>query len=57
PLLLDATAALLAGREIDVERYQTDPVFAGQLVTPPLSHRLRRRASLLRKRLLPGRYA
>ncbi|HVV36708.1 MAG TPA: hypothetical protein VHC63_08925 [Acidimicrobiales bacterium] len=52
PLLLDAAAALLAGRAIDVARYQTDPVFAGTPVKPPLSHRLRRRASLMRKRLL-----
>ena len=52
PLLLDATASLLAGRPIDVERYQRDPEFAGALVKPPLSHRLRRRASLLRRRML-----
>jgi hypothetical protein len=56
-LLLDATASLLAGRDIDVERYQTDPDFVGHLTRDPISHRLRRRASLLRKRLLPGRYA
>jgi pimeloyl-ACP methyl ester carboxylesterase len=52
PLLLDTTAALLAGRDIDVDRYQTDPQFAGKLVTPPLSHRIRRQASLLRNRIL-----
>ncbi|MBV9413192.1 MAG: Two component regulator three Y domain-containing protein [Acidimicrobiia bacterium] len=51
-ILLDATDALLHDRDIDVGRYQADPAFLGALVTPPLSHRLRRRASLLRKRLL-----
>jgi pimeloyl-ACP methyl ester carboxylesterase len=52
PLLLDAIARLQAGEEIDVERYQHDPVFAGSITIPPLSHRLRRIASLTRKRLL-----
>lgn len=52
PLLLDATDRLLAGEAIDVGAYQRDPRFAGTLTAPPLSHRLRRRASLARKRLL-----
>jgi hypothetical protein len=51
-LLLDATAKLMAGAPIDVARYQIDPQFVGALVKPPLSNRLRRRASLLRNRLL-----
>ena len=51
-LLLDATDRLLGGEAIDVTRYQEDPAFAGTLTTPPLQHRLRRRASLLRKRVL-----
>src|SRR5207253_1827484 len=55
PLLLDAAARLLAGEPIDVDRYQTDPAFAGALVRAPLSHRLRRRASLLRNRVLRRR--
>jgi hypothetical protein len=52
PLMLDALSHLLAGEPIDVARYRRDPAFAGQLTVPPLSHRLRRRASLLRNRLL-----
>jgi pimeloyl-ACP methyl ester carboxylesterase len=52
PLLLDVVARLQAGEEIDVERYQRDPQFAGALVVPPLALRLRRMASLARKRLL-----
>jgi hypothetical protein len=52
PLMLDAVRRLLAAEPIDVEKYQREPEFAGQLTAPPLSHRLRRRASLLRKRLL-----
>jgi len=52
PLLLDALRHLLGGEPIEVDRYPHDPTFAGQLTAPPLSHRLRRRASLLRKRLL-----
>jgi hypothetical protein len=51
-LLLDAADALLAGRTIDIDRYQSDPVFAGQLTRAPLSHRLRRRASLARNWVL-----
>ena len=51
PLLLDAIARLQEHEEIDVERYQRDPEFAGHLVVPPLSQRLRRRASLVRNRL------
>lgn len=50
-LLLDATDRLLAGEPIDVERYQRDPAFAGTLTRPPLQHRLRRRASLIRRRI------
>lgn len=52
PLLLDAIDELQAGRPIDVARYQTDAVFAGAITKEPLSHRLRRRASLTRNRLL-----
>lgn len=52
PLMLDALHHLLAGEPIDVNTYQRDPAFAGQITAPPLSHRLRRQASLLRKRLL-----
>ena len=52
PLMLDALQRLLAGEPVDVARYQRDPEFAGQLTAPPLSHRLRRRASLVRNRLL-----
>lgn len=52
PLLLDVVARLQAGQEIDVERYQRDPRFAGQLVVPPLSHRLRSFAGRARRRLL-----
>lgn len=52
PLMLDAVGHLLAGEPIDVGKYERDPEFAGQLSVPPLTHRLRRQASLLRKRLL-----
>lgn len=51
-VLLDAVARLSDGRPIDVERYHRDPEFAGRLVRPPVSHRLRRAASLTRKRVL-----
>jgi pimeloyl-ACP methyl ester carboxylesterase len=52
PLLLDAVARLQAGEDIDVARYQRDPAFAGHIVQPPLTHRLRSAASRLRNRLL-----
>jgi hypothetical protein len=55
PLLLDAVTRILEGVDIDPRRYQTDPTFAGALVRPPLSHRVRRTLSLLRKRLLGRR--
>lgn len=51
-LLLDATARLMAREPIDVARYQTDPQFVGALVKPPLSNRLRSRASRIRNRVL-----
>lgn len=51
PLLLDAITALLRGDSPDTERYRTDPVFAGTIVAPPISHRLRRRLHPLRERL------
>jgi hypothetical protein len=51
-VLLDATHAILEDRPIDVERYRTDPEFAGTITRPPLEHRVRRRLSLARKRLL-----
>ena len=51
-VLLDAVARLYDGQAIDVDRYQNDPELRGALVLPPLTHRLRRRASLLRTRLL-----
>lgn len=51
-VLLDAVAGLAEGRPLDVDRYRNDPEFAGRLVRPPVSHRLRRAASLTRKRVL-----
>jgi len=51
-LLLDAADALMAGRHVDVDRYQSDPQFAGQLTRTPVSHRLRRRVSLARNWVL-----
>lgn len=51
-LLLDAVTRLAEGRPIDVARYRDDPRFAGHLVRPPVSHRVRRAASLTRKRVL-----
>jgi hypothetical protein len=51
PLLLDAAHRMLSGEPIDVERYATDPAFAGSLTRPPLSHRVRRAVSLARKRV------
>jgi hypothetical protein len=52
PLLLDAVARLQASEEIDLERYQRDPIFAGTIVRPTLSHQARSLASRLRNRLL-----
>ena len=52
PMMLDAVERLLTGAPIDVERYQTDAAVAGTITQPPLSHRLRRAASLARKRVL-----
>lgn len=51
-VLLDAVGALATGDPIDVERYRSDPAYAGTLVRPPLTHRVRRAASLGRKRVL-----
>lgn len=51
-VLLDAVACLAEDRPVDVVRYRDDPAFAGRLVRPPMSHRLRRAASLARKRVL-----
>lgn len=51
-LLLDAVGCLADGRPADVDRYRLDPQFVGHLVAPPVSHRLRRAASLTRKRVL-----
>ncbi|MCA1657041.1 MAG: hypothetical protein LC713_04940 [Actinobacteria bacterium] len=51
-MMLDAIGSLMAGDPVDVRRYQTDPRFAGSLTSPPMSHRLRRAASLARKRVL-----
>lgn len=52
PMMLDAIGRLLRGEEIDVRRYQSDAGYRGEITRPPLSHRLRRQASLARKRLL-----
>jgi hypothetical protein len=54
PMMLDAVERLLTGAPIDVRLYQTDVAIAGTITPPPLTHRLRRAASLARKRL-PGR--
>jgi len=51
-VLLDAVDRLAEGRPIDVDRYRDDPAYAGRLTTPPVTHRLRRAASLTRKRVL-----
>jgi hypothetical protein len=48
-LLLDATAHILSGEALDIPKYQTRGPFLGQLARPPLSHRLRRSASLSRR--------
>ncbi|TMC50509.1 MAG: Two component regulator three Y domain-containing protein [Chloroflexi bacterium] len=53
-LLLDTTDRILAHEPIDLTLYQTAPPYLGTRTTPPLSHRLRRAASLTRKRLLRG---
>jgi hypothetical protein len=42
----------MRGDAIDAVRYQTDPAFAGARTEPPFSHRVRRRLSLARKRVL-----
>lgn len=52
PMMLDAIGRLVRGAAIDVRRYQSDERFRGGITRLPLSHRLRRRASLARKRLL-----
>lgn len=54
-VLRDAVGALADGRALDVARYRADSAYAGRLVRPPVSHRLRRAASLGRKRLLSAR--
>ena len=51
-LLLDVIGRMLAGTVIPVDDYSTDPRFRGVLTRPPLTHRLRRAASLARKRVL-----
>ena len=51
-ILLDAVDALLADEPPDVAKYQADERYAGAIVRPPLSHRVRRRLSLARKRIL-----
>lgn len=40
-LLLDVTDRFLDGEPIEVTRYRDDPVFAGEEVAVPLSHRIR----------------
>jgi len=50
-MMLDAIDRLLTGAPIDVSRYQTDPEIAGSVTVAPLSHRLRRAASLARNRI------
>lgn len=50
-LLLDAAERILAGEDIDLPMYQTQAPYLGALTRDPLSHQLRRRASLTRKRL------
>jgi pimeloyl-ACP methyl ester carboxylesterase len=51
-MVLDALDCLMRGVPIDVLRYQHDPRFAGSITRAPLSHRMRRAASLARKRVL-----
>jgi hypothetical protein len=51
PMMIDAVGRLMTGTPIDVRRYRVDPEVAGSVTRPPLSHRLRRAASLTRKRL------
>ena len=50
-VLLDAVDRLADGRPIDVDRYRDDPAYVGRITTPPVTHRLRRAASLTRKRV------
>jgi hypothetical protein len=49
-LLLDAIGKMFKGADIDVDAYQSDALFRGALTRPPLSYRVRRAASILRKR-------
>lgn len=52
PMMLDAVDRLLTRAPIDVARYQEDRAVAGSVTQPPLTHRLRRAASLARRRVL-----
>jgi len=49
-VLLDAAHRLLDGRDVEPERYRTEPMFEGRPVRPPLVLRLRRRLSPLKQR-------
>lgn len=51
PLLLDVIASLRSGEPPDVRSYQSDPIFAGGLMRPPFSHRMRGRVSRSMKSL------
>ena len=48
-LLLDVTARLIDHEPIPLERYQSAPEFAGSVTPRPVTHRIRRRLSLIRK--------
>jgi len=52
PLLLDATARILASENIDLLLYRAEPPYLGTPTRDPLSHQLRRRTSLTRKRVM-----
>jgi hypothetical protein len=53
-LLMDAFDRILLDEPIPLHAYQTDPAFAERPTRPPLSHKVRRFASLTRKRFRGG---
>jgi len=56
-LLLDVIERIGRGEPAPLDTYQCEPPYVGSLTRPPLEHRIRRRLSLLRKRIVPSRQA
>jgi hypothetical protein len=50
-LLLDVIGRMYRGEPATIDRYQREAPYLGQLVRPPLSHRVRQPLGRLRRRL------